>query len=389
MIQQTKLEVRLTEKPHAYEIRIGANVLPELGEFARRCLPEPARRVAIVSNKKVYGFYGAIAAESLQNAGFAVSTFLMPDGEQHKNIKVLQKTLEFFSQQKLTRADAVVALGGGVVGDLAGFAAAVFQRGIAYVQVPTTFLAQIDSSAGGKTAVNTDFGKNLVGAFHQPHGVLIDADTLQTLDARELRAGMFEAVKMGAIGDAKLFEQTKNFLAKFPPENFKQNFALANADFSRELQDLIAANVRFKAEIVAGDERETVARNDARSRKILNFGHTIGHALEKVTGYKRFKHGEAVGLGMRAAGFLSKRLGKISRNELDLFYAVLQSVGKLPAAADIAPEAVIRAFSHDKKSDGDSFKWILLDSIGRASIVDNKDIPQDAAREAVKFALRS
>lgn len=383
------LTVALGAQSHSYNIEIGANLLPAIGSFARQYLPAKATRAVIVSNRKVFNLYGATTVKSLQTAGFAVSTFLMPDGERHKNFKVLQKTLDFFSAQKLTRSDAVIALGGGVIGDLAGFAAAVFQRGVAFLQIPTTFLSQIDSSVGGKTAVNTAFGKNLIGAFHQPHAVLIDVDVLQTLARRELCAGFYEAVKHGAIGDRQLFEQTKDFLQQFPLKKFKQFFASRDKhEFIAQLQGLIAANIKFKISIVTGDEREDANRFDARSRKILNFGHTVGHALERATGYKRFKHGEAVAFGMLAAANLSKKLGKINQSELNLFCDVVRSVGKLPAARDIPLEAVTAAFSHDKKSIGNSFSWILLGKIGLAEIADNQNIPEEFVCEAVKAALK-
>jgi 3-dehydroquinate synthase len=385
---QTKIvTVSLSEKTHIYEIVIGTNQLSALGEFSRQRVDRNARRVCVVSNKKVFSIYGATVAQSLKNDGFEVSVYLMPDGERHKNLRVLEKVLAFFSESKLTRSDLVVALGGGVVGDLAGFAAAVFQRGVPFIQVPTTLLAQIDSSVGGKTAVNSAFGKNLIGAFYQPHGVLIDAATLKTLPKRELVAGFCEAVKHGAICSRRLFDQTAEFLQKHQLKRFSNNFE--NANFLTALQNLIAANIAFKAEIVKGDERENVNREDARSRRILNFGHTVGHALEKVTAYKRFKHGEAVGLGMIAAAQISKRLGKLTENELNLFCGVVSSVGTLPKADDIAPESIISAFSHDKKAVSDSFKWILLETIGQAAIVDNKNIPEQIVREAVRSALNT
>lgn len=388
MNQTKKLTVNLSEHPHSYEIHIGTGILREIGTFTRRRVNENARRACIVSNAKVFGLYGETVRQSLEKSGFDVSVYLMPDGERHKNLRVLEKVLAHFSAQKLTRSDCVIALGGGVAGDLAGFAAAVFQRGVPFVQVPTTFLAQIDSSVGGKTAVNSSFGKNLLGAFYQPNGVLIDIETLRTLQHRELVAGFCEAVKHGAISSKNLFSQTQDFLQKFPLNRFSKLFAEKDkSDFVANLQNLIAANIAFKAEIVAGDERESVGREDGRSRRILNFGHTVGHALEKVTDYKRFKHGEAVGLGMIAAAVISKRLGKLTQNELNLFCDVIRSMGKFPKAGDIEPEAVIKAFSHDKKAVSDSFKWILLEEIGRAAIEDNKNIPEKIVREAVCAAL--
>lgn len=371
-----------------YEIRVGAGLLENIGDFAKNLLSEKTGRICLFSNPKVYGLYGERAEQSLQNAGFEVSAFLMRDGEQHKNWHSLEAALDFFSEQKLTRVDAVVALGGGVVGDLAGFASGIYLRGIPFIQVPTTLLAQIDSSVGGKTGINSATVKNSIGAFYQPRGVLVDIETLQTLAPRELAAGFYEVVKHAALSGEALFGQTQNFLQEFPLEQFSELFADKNADFLTALQNLIAANIAFKAEIVAGDERETVGRNDNRSRKILNFGHTIGHALEQLTEYKQLKHGEAVAYGMRAAADLSKRLGKLNENDINLLNEVLLSVGKPPELKNTTPEQVIAALVHDKKAVGDSFKWILLERIGRAAIVDNKEIPFEFVRDSLRVILR-
>jgi 3-dehydroquinate synthase len=371
-----------------YEIRVGAGLLDDIGDFAKNLLSEKTGRICLFSNPKVYTLYGERAEQSLKNAGFDVSAFLMKDGERHKNWHSLEAALAFFSEQKLTRVDAVVALGGGVVGDLAGFASAIYLRGIPFIQVPTTLLAQIDSSVGGKTGINSATLKNSIGAFYQPRGVLVDIETLQTLAPRELAAGFYEVVKHAALSGEALFAQTQNFLQEFPLNEFPELFADKKADFLTALQDLIAANIAFKAEIVAGDERETVGRNDNRSRKILNFGHTIGHALEQLTGYKQLKHGEAVAYGMLAVADLSKRLGKLNENDINLLNEVLLSVGKLPELKNTASEQVIAALAHDKKAVGDSFKWILLERIGRAAIVDNKEIPSEFVRESLRMILR-
>ena len=371
-----------------YEIRVGAGLLDNIGDFAKNLLNEKTGRICLFSNPKVYGLYGERAEQSLQNAGFDVSAFLMKDGERHKNWHSLEAALNFFSEQKLTRVDAVVALGGGVVGDLAGFASAIYLRGIPFIQVPTTLLAQIDSSVGGKTGINSATVKNSIGAFYQPRGVLVDIETLQTLTPRELAAGFYEVVKHAALSGEALFGQTQNFLQEFPLEQFPKLFADKNADFLIALQNLIAANIAFKAEIVAGDERETVGRNDNRSRKILNFGHTIGHALEQLTEYKQLKHGEAVAYGMLAVADLSKRLGKLNENDINSLNEVLLSVGKLPELKNTASEQVIAALAHDKKAVGDSFKWILLERIGRAAVVDNKEIPFEFVRDSLRVILR-
>lgn len=371
-----------------YEIRVGGGLLENIGDFAKNLLTEKTRKICLFSNPTVYKLYGERAKRGLKSVGFEVSAFLMKDGEQYKNWNSLEAALGFFSEQKLTRVDAVVALGGGVVGDLAGFAAAIYLRGIPFIQVPTTLLAQIDSSVGGKTGINSATVKNSIGAFYQPRGVLVDIETLQTLQPRELSAGFYEVVKHAALSGETLFAQTQNFLQKFPLKQFPELFAETNADFLSQLQDLIAANIAFKAEIVAGDERETVNRNDNRSRKILNFGHTIGHALEQLTAYKQLKHGEAVAYGMLAAANLSKRLGKLNGNDLNLLNEVLLSVGKLPELKTIAPEQIIAALAHDKKAVGDSFKWILLEGIGQTAIVDNKEIPVEYVRDSLRVILR-
>jgi 3-dehydroquinate synthase len=295
-MKTNNVTVNLSGDSHEYDIKIGNGLLENSGEWARKCLSAQTKKIVLVSNDKVFGLYGESVRKSLENADYEICVFLMSDGEKYKSLRTVEKTLKFFSLNQLKRTDAVVALGGGVVGDAAGFASAIFQRGTAFLQIPTTLLSMIDSSVGGKTGVNTEFGKNLVGAFHQPHGVLIDVAVLQTLPRRELTAGFCEAVKQGAISGAELFTRTAEFLKKYSPNQFKKHFS--DAKFTDEIAELIAAQVTFKAEIVQQDEREDALRRDGKSRKILNFGHTLAHALEKVTDYKYFKHGEAVGYGI-------------------------------------------------------------------------------------------
>ncbi|MGI8884304.1 MAG: 3-dehydroquinate synthase, partial [Pyrinomonadaceae bacterium] len=273
--------VRLGTNTHQYKIEIGYDTLDNCGVWAKRCLPENTQKIVIVSNPKVFRLYGETVQNALEKSGYEVFVWLMKDGEKYKNLRSLENALGFFSGKTLSRTDAVVALGGGVVGDLAGFASAIYQRGIAFLQIPTTLLAMIDSSVGGKTGVNSAFGKNLIGAFHQPHGVLIDISVLKTLPKRELIAGFCEAIKQGAISGEKLFNQTGGFLRDFSLNNFRKGYS--DEKFVSELIKLIAAQVSFKAEIVQQDERENSVRSDVKSRKILNFGHTLAHALEKVT----------------------------------------------------------------------------------------------------------
>lgn len=369
---------------HFYEIQFGKIIAS--GDWAKEILPETAKKIVIVSNRKVFGLYGEAVKASLENTGYEAATHLIGDGEKYKNFRVLEKTLRFFSEKKLTRSDAVLALGGGVVGDLAGFAASIYLRGVSFLQIPTTLLSMIDSSVGGKTAVNTEFGKNLIGSFYQPKGVLIDVNVLKTLARRELTAGFCEAVKQGAISSPELFNQTADFLKKYPVKTFRAQFS--DRDFAEDLQRLLAAQVGFKAEIVAGDEQENTNRFDARSRKILNFGHTTAHALEKVTRYKYFRHGEAVGYGMLVAGEISKRVANFSQNDLKSLNDVVRLTGKLPSTENIETDEVIKAFAFDKKQSSDSLQWILLDAIGKPKILQSKNIPDRVVRDSIEKILK-
>lgn len=371
------MRVRLPARPHQYEILIGEGVLASLGEQARKLLPS-ARRVALISNERVFGLYGRKATSSLRAAGLETKTWLMGEGERFKSLRTLERALAFLSEEGLERSDAVVALGGGVVGDLAGFASAVYLRGIPFLQVPTTLLSQIDASVGGKTGVNLGAGKNLVGAFHQPRAVLIDTATLGSLPRRELTAGWCEAVKQGAVGSRPLFDRTYGFLLREREGKPQKEAALDR---------LIAAQCAFKAGIVGGDEREELGRSDARSRKILNFGHTTAHALETITRYRRFRHGEAVGYGMLVAGELSVRLGLLDPSELELLRAAVGACGRLPRADDLNQEAIRRTLAHDKKRVGGHLKWILLERLGRAAIVDEREIAPRTLSASLRAAL--
>jgi len=364
-----------------YEIIVSGGQLAGMDEWARNCLGSSATKAVILSNPTVFAIYGDIVERSLKRAGFQVSISLMKDGERYKNLSSLDSLLNHLSTERLSRDDVVVALGGGVVGDLAGFAAAVYLRGIRFLQVPTTLLAMIDSSVGGKTGINTEFGKNLVGAFHDPAGVLIDVDALWTLPLRELTAGFCEAIKQGAISGRKLFDMTSKYLTDFPPAKRQLE--------SDRLSELITAQVAFKASVVKQDQNESTGRIDARSRKILNFGHTFGHALEKVTKYRRLRHGEAVGYGIMLAGELSKNLDLLPRNELDSLNDVVHRAGRLPRISDIEPESIYEALKFDKKSSGGNISWILLKGIGKPVIISEKDIPRSALTKAVKTILKS
>jgi 3-dehydroquinate synthase len=378
--------VKLRQKPHQYKVIIGNDLLNDSGTWARDYLPESVKKIALISNEKVFGLYGKKIKQSLETSGFEVFVWLMKDGEEHKNFYSLEEALEFFSQKKLNRTDAVVALGGGVVGDLAGFASAIYLRGIPFLQIPTTLLAMIDSSVGGKTAVNSGFGKNLIGAFHQPNGVFIDVEVLKTLEKRELTAGFCEAVKQGAISGDKLLNKTHEFLQNFSINDF--NIYFSKDDFLKKIENLLAAQISFKAEIVTQDEKESANRTDAKSRKILNFGHTLAHALEKITDYKYFKHGEAVGYGILFAAKLSNLLDIFDENRLNLLNDVVGRVGYLPETDNIDLKKVSQAFIYDKKFIGETLQWVLLKDIGKPLIYKNENIPQSLIERALKDVLQ-
>ncbi len=365
---------------------MGSGTLASAGTWAQNALKKGGGKIVVVSNPTVFKLYGEQCESSLRQAGFTVSTFLMKDGEVHKSLRTAESALKALSESGLTRTDAVVALGGGVVGDLAGFAAAMYLRGVAFMQIPTTLLAMIDSSVGGKTGVNSAFGKNLIGAFHQPNGVLIDVSTLATLPPREITAGFCEMIKHGAIGGKPLLTRTDALLTKYPIHELPTH--LENRNFRSEISNLIASNVEFKAEIVAGDELELASKTDARSRKVLNFGHTLAHALEKVTGYRYFKHGEAVGYGILFAAELSKTLALCDEKVVNLLYDVVHRVGTLPSLAGIDATEVIEAFRFDKKNISGSLQMVLLKGLGRPVIVSQRDIPTKAFHTNLKNFLQ-
>jgi len=378
--------VRLAARQKKYEIKIGSGVLSRLGREVRVVLGPDSRRIALISNPTVFSLYGKRALQSLKAENFKTHHWLMPEGEQHKTLKSWEQALAFLSESGLERGDAVVALGGGVVGDLAGFAAATYLRGIAFVQVPTTLLAQIDASVGGKTGVNLTAGKNLVGAFHQPQLVVIDTQTLATLPGRELTSGWCEAVKQGAVGSRKLFAQTRRLLNRSGTDFC---LWLGHEESQTELCAAIAAHCHFKAGIVAGDEREEIGRADHRSRRILNFGHTTAHALEKLTRYRRFRHGEAVGYGMLVAGEISKNIGMLASGELESLRETVRLCGPLPAAHDLSIDEIIGAMKGDKKSLAGITMWVLLDRIGRARVVDGKQIDKRILRSSLRAGLKT
>lgn len=369
----SEIKINFSEKTASYRVSLGNEQLTLAGNWVASSLGRADCRVHVISNPTVNALYGELLVTSLKAAGFRVSVWLMKDGEEHKSLASVTKALRAMSSAGLERTDAVVALGGGVVGDLAGFAASVYLRGIKFLQIPTTLLAMVDSSVGGKTGVNAAFGKNMIGAFHQPAGVLVDTSVLATLPKREVTAGLCEMVKHAALSGPKLMNETR--------------VQLEHRD-ERTLVKLIAANIAFKAKIVAGDEFESPIRTDARSRKILNFGHTLAHALEKVTNYSYFRHGEAVGYGMLYAAELSKSLAFLDKNDVKLLYDVVHRVGALPTLANIDFDNVFEAFRSDKKNVAGSLQMILLKGLGRPIIVRANDVSRRQHEAAFKRIVK-
>jgi len=372
-----RLDISLNQQARKSEINIGAGIRRNLGQS----LPvKSPRRVGIISNERVFQLYGREVKRSLKTAGFTALEWLMPEGERYKSFRSLEKAVTFLSENRFERDDLVLALGGGVVGDLAGFAAAIYLRGLPLVQVPTTLLSQIDSSVGGKTGINLATGKNLVGAFHQPAAVFIDTETLLSLPPRELASGFCEMVKHSLISGDELFKNTVNCLNAVA----RQREFLLSGDFA----DLIAANCEFKAGIVRNDERESTARSDAKSRRILNFGHTTAHALEAITKYRRFRHGEAVGYGMLVAGELSRDLGLLDAEDLQSLRNAVALCGPLPRADKLDVDQIIRALQHDKKSVDGKINWVLLEGVGRPKIVDGRLISAGVLRHSLRAGLQ-
>lgn len=377
-----KVGVRIPGEAAEYQILCGSGLLENTGAVVRAALGGDVRRVAVISNRKVFGLYGERVERSLTRAGISAGSFMIGDGERFKTLRTAEKILGFFNTAGIERGDAVIALGGGVVGDAASFAASLHLRGVRLVQIPTTLLAMIDSSVGGKTGVNSSFGKNLIGTFHQPAAVIADVSVLATLDPREMSAGLFEAVKHGAISGEKLLRTTEKMI-----DARKSDPRLNGAETQAVFAKGIAEHVRFKASIVKGDAREAVAATGKRSRKILNFGHTLAHALELATGYRYLKHGEAVGHGVQFAAELSKRLELLPEDSIKSLNDVVHRVGNLPPVDKIGFEAVFSALSNDKKSRGGSIDWVLLEGIGRPVIVSESTFPRGTVLKQLKAFL--
>lgn len=363
--------VKVELEARSYEVRIGTGLIGRAGAEIAPLLAR--RKVAVITDETVAATHLMTLADALAAEGIAMTALALPAGESTKGWPQFTRTVEWLLEQKIERRDIVVAFGGGVVGDLVGFAAAVLRRGVRFVQIPTTLLAQVDSSVGGKTGINTAQGKNLVGAFHQPSLVLADIDTLATLAPRDLLAGYGEVVKYGLLGDAAFFD----WLEVNGP-------ALAAGDVAARTH-AVRRSVEMKAGIVSRDETEE------GERALLNLGHTFCHALEKATGYgDRLLHGEGVAIGCALAFELSQRLGLCSQEAPSRVRAHLRAMGMKTDLADIpgdlpGAEALVALMGQDKKVVDGRLRFILARGIGEAFVAE--DVPPDLVRAVLEEAL--
>jgi len=360
-MQTLRVDVELGER--AYAIHIGAQLLTR----AELILPQlDAPKVAIVTNTTVAPLYLQQFVQALGAHGVEAMSVVLEDGERYKDWVTLNRIYDALLAHRCDRKTTLIALGGGVVGDLTGFAAATYMRGIAFIQIPTTLLAQVDSSIGGKTGVNHPLGKNMIGAFHQPRLVLADTEVLKTLPAREFSAGMAEVIKHGLVRDAAFF---------FWLEQNMENLLAGDA---RALAHAVRRCCEIKAAVVAEDERETGVR------ALLNFGHTFGHGIESGMGYGNWLHGEAVAAGMVMAADLSRRLGFIAEADVERIISLLRRARLPTASPEIAPGRLLELMGSDKKAEGGKLRFVLLDAIGAASV--RGDVPDAALQQTLAYS---
>lgn len=345
-----------------YPVLVQRGALSRAGEH----IPASAGRVFVATNEEVWRLHGPVLQEGL--GGRPHTVLFLPPGEEHKRLASVEQAAEEMVRAGGDRSSVIVAFGGGIVGDMGGFLAAIFMRGIPVIQIPTTLLAQVDAAVGGKTGVNLAAGKNLIGSFHQPLAVIIDPEVIATLPEREYRAGLFEVLKHGMIASDDLF---RLMVERQPDVLAREHTAV---DY------MIGESVRIKSEVVSADERE------GGLRRILNFGHTFGHALEAETGYTRFLHGEAVGWGMRAATLLANRAGLLSEADCEALMAGIEMYGPVPSLAGIQAEAIAARLVSDKKTVKGSVHFVLPDRIGH--VVVQSGLDEGLVLEAIRIALR-
>lgn len=348
----------------AYKITIAPDNLAQIGEQIKAL--NLGKKVLIISNPEIFSYYGETVISSLEATEFEVYTHLIAAGEPYKTLTSIKQIYDIALDHQLERSSTLIALGGGVIGDLTGFAAATWLRGVNFVQIPTSLLAMVDAAIGGKTGVNHPQGKNLIGAFYQPRLVLIDPLTLKTLPAREFRAGMAEVIKYGIIWDANLFSKL---------EQAEQIDSFDKIDPSL-LQTILVRSGQTKADIVSQDEKE------AGLRAILNYGHTIGHAVESLTHYQKFVHGEAVAIGMAAAGRIAVQMGIWTTAEAKRQDDLIEKVGlPLKIPAQLNQQAIIAALQSDKKVRAGKVRFILPTQIGGVTI--NDKVTSDVIEKAI------
>jgi len=353
--------IRVALGERSYSIEVGAGLIDDPARYAPHLA---GRRAALVTSTVVAPIYGERVGAALREAGAEVIEVILPDGEEQKTWQTLNLVFEALLAARCDRQTMIVALGGGVVGDLAGFAAAVYQRGVPFIQVPTTLLAQVDSSVGGKTAINHPLGKNMVGAFYQPEAVIADVCTLETLPMRELRAGMAEVIKHGIIRDPAFFSW------------IEQNLDRLLARDADALTHAVVRSCQIKAEVVAADERESGLR------AILNFGHTFGHAIESGLGYGHWVHGEAVAAGMVMAADLSARAGMLPRADSERIRDLIARAGlPITGPASLPPGRYLDLMAVDKKASRGSIRFILLEKPGSAVL--RGGVPEAMVRETL------
>jgi 3-dehydroquinate synthase len=345
----------------AYRVHIGAGLLPRAAEIIESTgLKGKAR---IVADRTVWRLHGQRLLEGFTQGGVTPPVLEIDAGEDKKHLGSVASIYDWLVAQHAERRDPIIAFGGGVVGDMVGFVAATYLRGVPLVQIPTTVLAQVDSSVGGKTGVDHPQGKNLIGAFYDARVVISDIDTLATLPDREIRAGLAEVAKMAAILDADLFAR------------LEQHSAALVTGRPGALIEPIARSVQLKGDVVTSDHEES------GMRMILNYGHTVGHAIEAATGYQRYLHGEAVSIGMEAAAAIAQSVGMLDREAVERQRALLQAL-QLPIRAEVDPQLLAPALSLDKKNRGGRINWIMLAAIGQAEI--RSDIPIESIQAAIQ-----
>ena len=359
-MQTITVDFASTPSERSYPIHIGNGILSH-SEIILDHLPR--KRAAIVTNTTVALLYMEKLRSVLEGQGVATVPIVLPDGEEHKNWRTLNSIFDALLGHRCERSTPIIALGGGVVGDLAGFAAATYLRGVPFIQIPTTLLAQVDSSVGGKTGINHPLGKNMIGAFYQPRVVLADTATLDTLPERELRAGIAEIIKYGLIRDPGFLEWLEQNMAKL---------LIRDADV---LVEAIRRSCVNKAEVVQADERES------GGRALLNLGHTFGHAIENAMGYGVWLHGEAVAAGTMLAAELSRRMGMIGEAEVERIGKIYAQAGLSTIAPALGPETYLRLMGLDKKVEGGNMRFILLRHIGEAVL--HSDVPVEILTETL------